>query len=196
MPALFFRRALLALQTAQVPFLAGGGYALVHYTGIIRHTKDLDIFVYPHHCAYALEVLYTTGCYTELTFPHWLGNQWALQPWGEAITKQFVYEAVGLESALAKLRTPQRIVVLHYSPSRDTVVGEPPEIFAFLGSNQLEEPLNCYAVTAVFHGHAHHGTPEGQTTGEPVYNVAMPLLHKTCPARPPFRLVEIPVTPQ
>ena len=116
MPALFFRRVLLAIQTAQVPFLAGGGYALVHYTGIIRHTKDLDIFVYLHHCAYALEVLYPTGCYTELTFPHWLGNQWALQPWGEAITKQFVYEAVGLESALAKLRTPQRIVVLHYSP--------------------------------------------------------------------------------
>jgi Icc-related predicted phosphoesterase len=96
-------------------------------------------------------------------------GQWALQPWGEAITKQFVHEAVNeaveLESALAKLRTPQRIVVLHYSPIRDTVVGEPPEIFAFLGSSRLEEPLNRYAVTAVFHGHAHHGTPEGQTTG-------------------------------
>src|SRR5262249_37440294 len=62
-------------------------------------------------------------------------GQWALQPWGEATTKQFVHEAVNeaveLESALAKLRTPQRIVVLHYSPIRDTVVGEPPEIFAF-----------------------------------------------------------------
>jgi len=33
-------------------------------------TVDLDIFVYPHHCAYALKVLYTTGGYTELTFPH------------------------------------------------------------------------------------------------------------------------------
>ena len=128
-------------------------------------------------------------------------GQWALQPWGEAITKQFVHEAVDeaveLESALAKLRTPQRIVVLHYSPIRDTVVGEPPEIFAFLGSSRLEEPLNRYAVTAVFHGHAHHGTPEGQTTGGiPVYNVAVPLLHKAFPARPLFRLVEIPVTPQ
>ena len=93
-------------------------------------------------------------------------GQWALQPWGEATTKQFVREAVDeaveLESALAKLRTPQRIVVLHYLPIRDTVVGEPPEIFAFLGSSRLEEPLNRYAVTAVFHGHAHHGTPEGQ----------------------------------
>jgi hypothetical protein len=75
-------------------------------------------------------------------------------------------------------------------------VGEPPEIFAFLGSSRLEEPLNRYGVTAVFHGHAHHGTPEGQTTGGiPVYNVAVPLLHKAFPDRPPFRLVEIPVTP-
>src|SRR5207248_169545 len=107
-----------------------------------------------------------------------------------------VDEAVELESALAKLRTPQRIVVLHYSPIRDTVMGEPPEIFAFLGSSRLEEPLNRYAVTAVFHGHAHHGTLEGQTTGGiPVYNVAVPLLHKAFPDRPPFRLVEIPVTP-
>jgi len=70
----FYRRALIALQAAQVPFLVGGGYALAHYAGIIRHTKDLDIFVYPHHCAQALEVLHTTGYYTELTFPHWLGK--------------------------------------------------------------------------------------------------------------------------
>ncbi len=95
---------------------------------------------------------------------------------------QFVHEAVDeaveLESALAKLRTPQRIVVLHYSPIRDTVVGEPPEIFAFLGSSRLEEPLNRYAVTAVFHGHAHHGTLEGQTTG------GIPGLQCRCAAAP------------
>jgi Icc-related predicted phosphoesterase len=92
---------------------------------------------------------------------------------------------------------PSDFVVLHYSPIRDTVVGEPAEIFAFLGSGRLEEPLNRYAVTAVFHGHAHHGSPEGQTTGGvPVYNVAVSLLHKTYPDRPPFRLVEIPVTSQ
>src|SRR5437870_13785820 len=70
----FYRRALLALQAAQVPLLVGGGYALAHYVGIIRHTKDFDIFVYPPHCAHALEVLHTPGHYTELTFPHWLGK--------------------------------------------------------------------------------------------------------------------------
>ena len=70
----FYRRALLALQAAQVPFLVGGGYALAHYAGVIRHTKDFDIFVYPHDCAHALKVLHTAGYPTELTFPHWLGK--------------------------------------------------------------------------------------------------------------------------
>ena len=70
----FYRQALLALQAAQVPFLVGGGYALAHYAGIIRHTKDFDIFVYPHDCTHALEVLHAAGYYTELTFPHWLGK--------------------------------------------------------------------------------------------------------------------------
>jgi len=128
-------------------------------------------------------------------------GQAALQPWGETAIKQFVREAVDealkLESALAKLRTPQRIVLLHYSPIQATVEGESSAIFPFLGSSRLEEPLNRYEVTAVFHGHAHHGYPEGQTTsGIAVYNVAAPLLHKTFPDQPLFRVVEIPVVPQ
>jgi Icc-related predicted phosphoesterase len=126
-------------------------------------------------------------------------GQYALQPWGEESVKHFVHEtvheALKLESALAKLRTPQRIAVLHYSPIRETVVGEPPEIFPFLGSSRLEEPVNRYAVTAVVHGHAHNGCPEGRTAaGIPVYNVAAPLLHKSFPGHALFRLVEIPVT--
>jgi Icc-related predicted phosphoesterase len=120
----------------------------------------------------------------------------ALQPWGEEIIKRFVHETVNealkLESALAKLRTNHRIVLLHYSPIRATVEGEPPETFSFLGSSRLEEPLNRYSVTAVFHGHAHQGSLEGRTRGEvPVYNVSMPLLRQAFPDRPPFRLVEI-----
>jgi Icc-related predicted phosphoesterase len=127
-------------------------------------------------------------------------GQEALQPWGEGVIKRFVHEAVEealkLESALAKLRTPQRVVLLHYAPIRDTVEGEPCVLFPFLGSSRLEEPLNRYAVSAVFHGHAHHGSPAGQTTsGIAVYNVAAPLLHKTFPDQPLFRVVEIPVTP-
>ena len=65
----------------------------------------------------------------------------ALGPWGEKIIKRFVHEAVTealkLETALARLRTPQRIALLHYSPVRETVEGEPPDIFPYLGCSRL-----------------------------------------------------------
>lgn len=124
----------------------------------------------------------------------------ALGAWGEKVIKDFVHEAVQealkLESALARLRTPQRIALLHYAPIRGTVEGEPCEIFPFLGSSRLEEPLARYDVTAVFHGHAHKGAPEGQTTnGIPVYNVALPVLQASYPDRPPFRVFEVATAP-
>jgi Icc-related predicted phosphoesterase len=120
----------------------------------------------------------------------------ALGPWGEEIIKIFVREAVNeafkLESALARLRSPHRVAVLHYSPIRATVEGEPLEIFPYLGSSRLEEPLARYPVTAVLHGHAHNGCLEGRTSsGTPVYNVAMPLLKKCWPEQPPFRVIEV-----
>ena len=122
----------------------------------------------------------------------------ALQSWGENVIKQFVREAVDealkLEAALARLSTEQRVAVLHYAPIRDTVATEPPEIIPFLGSSRLEEPLNRYHVVAAVHGHSHGGAPEGRTTtGVPVYNVALPVLKREFPDRPPFRLLEIPV---
>jgi Icc-related predicted phosphoesterase len=122
----------------------------------------------------------------------------ALGPWGERAIKAFVQEAVDealkLESALARLRTQKRIALLHYSPIRATVEGEPPEIFAYLGSSRLEEPINRFRVSAVFHGHAHRGAPEGRTsTGVPVHNVSMPLLTRINPNRPPFLIVEMPL---
>jgi Icc-related predicted phosphoesterase len=122
----------------------------------------------------------------------------ALGAWGEPIIKSFVHETINealkLEAALARLRTPQKIAVLHYSPIQATVNGEPPEIIAFLGSSRLEEPLDRYRVNAVFHGHAHRGTAEGRTKGNaPVYNVATPVLAATYPDQPPFRVIEIPV---
>jgi Icc-related predicted phosphoesterase len=121
----------------------------------------------------------------------------ALGPWGEAVIKQFVNEAIQealkLESALAKLRTPQRLAMLHYSPIEATVRGEPVEIFPFLGSSRLEDPLTRYPVDAVVHGHAHRGSTEGLTSnGTPVYNVAMPLLRRSFPDRPAFRIFVLP----
>ena len=123
-----------------------------------------------------------------------------LEPWGELATKEFVQESVRealrLESALAKLSTPQKVAVLHYSPIRATVEGEPPEIFPFLGSSRLEEPINRYGVAAVFHGHAHRGTLEGRTqAGIPVYNVALPLLRQARPSGPHVRFVDVPTLP-
>ncbi len=122
----------------------------------------------------------------------------ALGAWGEKMIKSFVHEAIEeslkLEAALARLRTPQKIGVLHYSPIQATVEGEPLEIVAFLGSSRLEEPLDRYRVTAVFHGHAHRGSPEGRTKANaPVYNVAMPVLASLFPDRPPFRVIEVPI---
>jgi len=120
----------------------------------------------------------------------------ALGPWGEDIIKLFVREAVNeafkLESALARLRTPHRVALLHYSPIRATVEGEPLEIFPYLGSSRLEEPLARYPVSAVIHGHAHNGVLEGKTSsGVCVYNVAMPLLKKCWPEQAPFRVIEV-----
>ena len=122
----------------------------------------------------------------------------SLGAWGEEVLKRFVHEtieeALKLESALARLRTPQKIAVLHYSPIQATVVGEPLEIVAFLGSSRLEEPIDRYRVSTVFHGHAHHGSLEGRTKGNAVvYNVAMPLLLSSFPDQLPFRVIEVPV---
>ncbi len=119
-----------------------------------------------------------------------------LGPWGEAAVKTFVKEALDealkLESALARLRTEHRIAVLHYAPIRDTVEGEPLEIYPFLGCSRLEEPLERYPVTACFHGHAHRGSLDGTTrVGSKVYNVAMPLLRRTLGERLPIRIVEL-----
>ncbi|HEX9006941.1 MAG TPA: metallophosphoesterase, partial [Bacteroidota bacterium] len=75
------------------------------------------------------------------------------------------------------------------------VEGEPLEIFPFLGSSRLEDPLNRNQVSAVFHGHAHGGILEGHTAKNiPVYNVALPVLLRTFPDRPPFYILDIQTT--
>ena len=88
-------------------------------------------------------------------------------------------------------------MLLHYAPIQATVEGEPPEIFPFLGCGRLEEPLNRFPINAVFHGHAHHGQPQGKTKGNvPVYNVAHSLLRRHFPERPSFHIEEVPAAPK
>lgn len=125
-------------------------------------------------------------------------GKYMLNAWGEPLIKEFVgaavAEALKLEKALARLTHTPRVVLLHYAPVVETVVGEPLEIYPFLGSSRLEGPLNRHEVNAVFHGHAHAGSPEGTTmTGIPVYNVAVPALAAAFPQQASFRLVEIEV---
>jgi Icc-related predicted phosphoesterase len=69
-------------------------------------------------------------------------------------------------------------VVLHFSPIAETLAGEPPEIFPFLGSSRLAETIDRFdGVSLALHGHAHKGAHEGKTPrGVPVFNVAQPLL--------------------
>jgi Icc-related predicted phosphoesterase len=107
-----------------------------------------------------------------------------LSAFGEPEIKSFVQASVEenlkLESSLRMLRTDRTVVVLHYSPVGETVQGEPPEIFPFLGSARMGETIDRFeGVKCVVHGHAHRGAYQGKTTGGvPVYNVARPLLNR------------------
>jgi Icc-related predicted phosphoesterase len=119
-----------------------------------------------------------------------------LNAWGEPLIKAFVQEAIKhamrLERALSRLETRKRIALLHYAPIRETVEGEPLEIFPFLGSTRLEGPLNRYNVEVAFHGHAHNGSPTGQTSaGIPIHNVSLPLLRRSQPDKPWLKIIEV-----
>ena len=70
----FYIAAVKALQKAEIPFLVGGAYALEAHTGMIRRTKDFDIFVMPEMVQEALRVFREAGYLTEIPFPHWLGK--------------------------------------------------------------------------------------------------------------------------
>lgn len=105
----------------------------------------------------------------------------ALAPFGEPLIKEFVQsaidEAIKIENALRNLHAYTKVVLLHFSPIIDTILGEPEYIFPFLGSSRLLEPIETIGADVIFHGHAHHGRPTAVTPrGIPVFNVAYPLL--------------------
>jgi len=110
-----------------------------------------------------------------------------LTAFGEREVKEFVRasidEALKLERAMSQLRTKKRVVVLHYSPILDTVQGEAPEIFPFMGTSRLAEVVDRHGADLVVHGHAHHGQIDGRTaTGVAVHNVAISLLQSQQPS--------------
>src|SRR5262245_48507143 len=74
-----YHKGLEALEQAETSFLVGGAFALERYAGVVRYTKDFDLFLRPDDCPKALRCLATVGFQTEITFPHWLGKA----RWGE-----------------------------------------------------------------------------------------------------------------
>jgi uncharacterized protein len=116
-----------------------------------------------------------------------------LASFGEAVVKTFVAESVSeairLENAMRAVGNERAVVVLHYAPIVDTVEGEPLEIFPFLGSSRLGETIDRFKVSAVVHGHAHHGRYQGRTPrGAPVYNVAFTVEKST---GRPYALIKV-----
>ncbi len=118
-----------------------------------------------------------------------------LTAFGEPEIKTFVRasidEALKLERGLSQLRTSKRMVILHYSPIAATVAGEAVEIYPFLGTSRLAEVIDRHGADLVVHGHAHHGSLTGQTTGGvPVHNVAITLLQMQEPPAA-FRIFDV-----
>ncbi|WP_309084786.1 metallophosphoesterase [Chelativorans sp.] len=111
------------------------------------------------------------------------------EPAIKAMVGESVKEAMKLENALRQVKAKKSLAILHYAPIAETVAGEPPEIYAFLGSARLGETIDRFQVGAVVHGHAHHGTYEGRTPGGvPVYNVAR---HIEKPGGQPYAILEL-----
>ncbi|CAN5706461.1 metallophosphoesterase [soil metagenome] len=123
-----------------------------------------------------------------------------LTSFGEPETKRLVTatqeEVKKLELALRRLAQPVRIVLLHYAPIVDTVLGEPEQIFAFLGTDRLAEPIDRFGAAVAFHGHAHTGSFRGATPGGvPVFNVSHVLLQQEGAGEMYF-VYEIPLSPR
>src|SRR3954452_7098451 len=104
------------------------------------------------------------------------GNQWA--NFGEPLFREAYAETTkdvdGLQRGLAAIAPcAVRVALLHYSPVESTLVGEPERLWLVLGADRLAGPISKHRPDLVVHGHAHHGSFEGEIDGIPVYNVAV-----------------------
>jgi Icc-related predicted phosphoesterase len=102
---------------------------------------------------------------------------------GEPEMKAFVQHTRSLaervDAALRELHADRTVLLLHYAPIRETLAGEPREIFPFLGSYLFAEVADTHHVDLVLHGHAHRGTERGRTPGGiPVRNVAQSVIQQ------------------
>lgn len=100
---------------------------------------------------------------------------------GEPEMKSFMRhsknEARQLERVIKDMDADYKIVLLHYSPTTQTLFGEKKEIYPFLGCYFLAEAVDYGKADIAFHGHAHGGIEKGETPGgTPVRNVAQPVI--------------------
>jgi Icc-related predicted phosphoesterase len=101
------------------------------------------------------------------------------EPEMKAFTRYAKATAQSLRKALENLDADVRIAMTHYAPVEDTLRGEPPEIWPFLGSYLLAEAADAIGADLYVHGHAHAGTEQGMTAGGiSVRNVAQPVLRR------------------
>lgn len=120
-------------------------------------------------------------------------GKWMLGSFGEpavkAMVAETISEAMKLENALRQLGPERSLAVLHYAPILATIEGEPLEIYPYLGTSRLGETIDRFNVSAVVHGHAHHGVHEGKTPGGVrVLNVAQDVAKKL---GRPFVIIEL-----
>lgn len=126
-------------------------------------------------------------------------GRYKMPAYGENLNKVYVQEVINeaekLDRALYEIEKLdpdlKKIAIIHYAPIEETIVGEPVQIFNFLGSSYLTPPLEKYNVEVAFHGHAHRGSLKGITPkGVPVYNVSVPVL-RTSGFKVPFYFMEV-----
>ena len=169
------------LQACAIPVVAVLGnhdYECGQPEVIIQHLRGAGVTVLDGD-AYEVEGVGFAGV---MGCPGGFGR-FMLSSFGEPAIKTFVHaqaeEALKLENAMRMVRGSRIFVVLHYAPIPETLVGEPPEIMAFLGSSRMAEVIDRFEnVSAVVHGHAHRGAHFGRTLrGTPVYNVARFVAH-------------------
>jgi len=99
------------------------------------------------------------------------------EPSLRGVYRESLVEAAALDEGLKAIRMcPFRIVLMHYAPTTETLIGEPEPIWTFLGTDRLAPPILEHRPDMVLHGHAHAGTFEGRLGGVPVYNVSVPVL--------------------
>jgi len=114
-----------------------------------------------------------------------------VQPFGEPALKAFINatieEVLRFERLLRNVKADHKVAVMHYAPIKETLSGEEPELFPFLGTSLFADVLDAHKVDVVFHGHAHNGSPTGFTKHKiPVYNVSRFVLARSGRTPPYF----------